>query len=846
MSQQDLADRTGISVRNIGRIETDRTSMLRSSTAQLLADAFDLQGPERDRFLDAAGGRITTGSTVPAQLPPDTPAFTGREAELARIAAAADASGPTVICAISGMPGVGKTALAVHGAHQLASRFPDGQLFLDLHAHTPGQEPAAPAGALAALLTADGVDSRQLPDTVDGRATLWRHRLAGRRVLLVIDNAADSDQVAPLLPGHGGCLVLVTSRKHLADLPGRVVTVALPVLTSRHAREMFRTIAPHAVSDPSSDVDELLSLTGGLPLAISLLARVYTRHRAWALADLLSETRARLLGIAAESATIAAAFDLSYRHLSAGHQRTFRLLGLHPGPHVDAHAASTLAGLPLAEAIEHLDALHGDNLLTEVSYRRYTMHDLIRQYARALADADPAETRRAAVDRLLDYYQLGGALAEAQLSLYPRAASTAPGTAGVEAPGITTATRALAWLRTERANLLAGLAVTGDPRRVVALSAGLASLLRLDGPWAEARATHHAAAEVAGRAGDRLGRANALVDLGDLLCRMGDHAHALPALREAVNLAREVGDRAALGRALNNLGIVLYVTADYADAAESLREALGLGRQLGDRLAVATTLANLGNVRRLTGDYQGAAEAQQQALSLYREMSNPQGEATALANLGNVLRLTGDYRGAAEAQQQAFRLYRELGNRQGQANALIYLGEVQQATGDLASAGEAFDRAMVMYHDMGDRIGLARALTCGAIVWRHSGDHDRAGQALHQALQVYRDLGDRGGEVETINEIGTLCRIRGDLAESRTRHRQAMELARDIGSEWDEAHALAGLGRVALAEGDLEHGTDLLRDALSLFRRLGTAEADEVSVELGALPTRDHGERQRP
>ena len=279
-------------------------------------------------------------------LPADTTAFTGRDPELDHIlgsvVGAATAGGVVAIHAIDGMPGVGKTALAVHAAHRLADRFPDGQLFVDLYAHTPGQTPTAPAAALAALLAADGVDARYLPDTLDGRAVLWRDRLADKKVLLVLDNAASSDQVAPLLPGHFGCLVLITSRRHLGDLPGRVEHVALDVLPPAEAREMFLTLAPRATSDPPTEVAELLALAGYLPLAITLLAKAYTKHRVWTLSDLLAETRTRLLSVTAENATIAAAFDLSYRYLSAAEQRTFQRLGLHPGTEIEAAATAAL------------------------------------------------------------------------------------------------------------------------------------------------------------------------------------------------------------------------------------------------------------------------------------------------------------------------------------------------------------------------------------------------------------------------------------------------------------------------------------------------------------------------
>ncbi|MGH3428058.1 MAG: hypothetical protein ACRDQZ_10905, partial [Mycobacteriales bacterium] len=245
------------------------------------------------------------------------------------------------IHALDGMPGVGKTALAVHMVH--------------------------------------------------------------KQVLLIMDNAASSGQVTPLLPGSAGCLVLVTSRRYLGDLPS-AVPMLLGVLPPEEAERMFLRLAPRAAAEPAS-VAELVGLCGYLPLAISLLASLFSKRRSWTMGHLISETKTTLLTVAAENRTVAAAFDLSYQDLPADRQRFFRRLGLHPGVDLDAYAAAALAGIPLEQASEHLDALHSDRLLAEPVYRRYRMHDLIRDYARTLAATDPADERDQALDRLLDYYQ---------------------------------------------------------------------------------------------------------------------------------------------------------------------------------------------------------------------------------------------------------------------------------------------------------------------------------------------------------------------------------------------------------------------------------------------------------
>jgi hypothetical protein len=317
-----------------------------------------------------------------AALPPDTAAFTGRIAELERIMAAAATGGRVVaIRAIDGMPGVGKTTLAVHAAYRLAGQFPGRPLFIDLHGHTPGRDPVAPGAALAHLLAAASADACALPADLAGRAAAWRDRMAGERALVVLDNAASSGQVAPLLPGAPGCLVLVTSRRHLAGLPGVIVPVLLEVLAPGQAREMFLRLAPRAGDSPVGEIAEVVRLAGFLPLAIALLAGVYGRHPSWTLADLATETRTSLLALAADNDAVAAAFAVSWQHLTPARQDFIRRLSLHPGTIVDPRGAAALGGLPPPQAARLLSALHADGLLTAVGYRRYGMHDLIRRYA---------------------------------------------------------------------------------------------------------------------------------------------------------------------------------------------------------------------------------------------------------------------------------------------------------------------------------------------------------------------------------------------------------------------------------------------------------------------------------
>jgi tetratricopeptide (TPR) repeat protein len=866
--------------------------------------AADLELEVFHALTEATGGTPAVHGTVPSarevrySLPPDTAAFTGRDEELGIITSAAGyaeatgvgsgaagggtagAGGVVAIHAIDGMPGVGKTALAVHVAHLLRARFPDRQLFIDLCAHTPGQDPVAPKAALGELLTAVGVDARYLPEDLAGRAALWRDRMAGQHALLVLDNAASSAQVAPLLPAGAGCLVLVTSRRHLGDLPGAVVPVQVEALPPDQAQAMFLRLAPSAATGPASAVPELVGLAGCLPLAISLLARVYARHPSWSLADLARETRASMLTMAAEQDSVAGAFEVSYRYLAPGHQQFFRRLGLHPGTTYDACSAAALGGIGLPEADGHLDALHGEGLLTEVGYRRYGMHDLIRRYALDRAATDPAANRDQALERLLDYYQHTAAITEAHLA---RQSRTTPAWAILAAlpdsvPDLPDRTRALSWARAERANLLACLdhaTRTGLHARVVALTAAMAALLRQDGPWADAMTRHASAVQAAQKLGDRPAEASARNELGDVQRLTGDYRSAREALEEALAICCDLGDRQGQANALSNLGVVRRLTGDGPGAAEAQEEVLGICRDLGDRLGQRNAFTELGAMRPLRGDYRGAADALAEALSICRDLGDRLGQGTALTYLAVVRRLTGDYRGAADALAEALNICRDLGDRLGQGNALNCLGVVRRMTGDYRGAADALEAALDIYRDLGDRLGQGNALNCLGVVRRMTGDYrgaadalvgaleicddlgDRQGaanalsnlgvvrrlkadyqgatEALEAALGSYRSLDDRGGEVEATNEMGTLHRVRGYLDRAQACHRKALDLAREIDSSWDEAHALAGLGRCALAVGDTTSAKASLRQAGEIFQRIGAAEAKDVAAELDAL-----------
>ena len=884
LTQEELAEAARLSPRSVSDLERGINRTARKDTARLLADALGLAGPARAEFEAAARGQVRAagGPTVIRALPRDVASFTGREAELGELAgAAAGAGGVVSVCAIGGMAGIGKTAFAVHAAHQLAPRFPDGQIFVPLYGHTPGHRPADPADALASLLLIIGLSAQQIPPGLEARMGLWRDRVAGRRFLLLLDDAVGSEQVRPLLPGTAGCLVVVTSRRHLSALED-ATAVSLDTLPPEDAAALFIRLAARTGLDPGDPaVGQITRLCGFLPLAVGLVARQLRHHPSWTPAELaagLAAARDRLLLLQAEDLSVAAAFDLSYADLTGDQRRLFRRLGLHPGPDTDAYAAAALDGTDPAAAGRGLAALYDQCLLTEPARGRYRFHDLIREHARALAARDDHRIDRdRATGRLLGYYQAAAAAADRQLTRYTRPAGhrSAPAPAvspdpahpaaaaePAAVPDLPDSTRALWWARAERANLLACLdqaTAAGQHARVAGLTAAMAALLRHDGPWADAITRHAAAAQAAQRLGDRLAQANALLDLGVVQHETGQYPDAAGSLQAARAIYRDLGDRLGQANVIRELGVIGERTGQYPDAADVLEEALSIYRDVGDALGQANALVWLGHMRSYLREYPAATGALETALGIFGDLGDRLGQAGALWRLGQVRLWTGDYRRAAELMEAGLGISRDLGDGLNQARALQRLAALHCKTGDYPSAAEELEVALGIARELGSRLDEGLALWGLGVVWQLTGDHRDAAEALETALAIHRDLGalhnqadtltslgtirrltgdDRGADqalqeaqalclrlgdrqchAEALNATGTLRRAQGDIRQARACHRQALRLARAIASPWNEADALAGLGRCAQALGCTTEAQDnLLTSPAGVFR----------------------------
>ena len=616
LTQEELAEAAGLSPRSVSDLERGIHATAHKDTAGLLADALSLAGPVRVLFVAAARGKAPAAEVLAARqaeasgafaaaatraLPRDTAAFTGRQAELAQLmgtlADVAACGGVVGIHAIDGMAGIGKTTFAVHAAHQLAPRFPDGQFFLPLHGHTPGQRSVNPADALASLLLTAGLAPQQIPPGVEARSARWRGQVAGKKILLLLDDAAGHEQVWPLLPGTAGSLVLVTSRRRLTALADATV-ISLDTLPPGEAATLLVRLADRpGLRAAYAPVDEITRLCGYLPLAIGMLASQLRHHPAWtadSLAADLSAARDRLALMHAENLSVAAAFGLSYADLAEGQQRLFRRLGLPPGPTFDAYAAAALDHTSLDEARRGLEGLYDQHLLTEPAPGRYQLHDLLREHARALAAAeDPGESDEA-IGRLLDYYLHTALAAGRHFATWAAAyRRPPPGDAPVHAPETSTLGQAAAWLETERPNLHAAAdyaASSGRAMHAMQIPAAMSDFLRRHGHWDQAAALHQTALTAARQAGDPADEADALNTLGALQRETGDYPAATTTLARALALYRDTGHQPGQADTLNELGFLRSLTGDYPAAAASHQQALALARSAGDRLAEAQAL----------------------------------------------------------------------------------------------------------------------------------------------------------------------------------------------------------------------------------------------------------------
>jgi DNA-binding SARP family transcriptional activator len=758
------------------------------------------------------------------QLPADTGAFTGRRDEIAQLIEFAGndeddrASGRVLIAAIDGMGGIGKSALAVHLAHRLADRYPDGQLFADLHAYTPGHRPREAHEILETFLRALGAAPDEIPADQDARSAMLRGRLAGTRTLILLDNARDEAQIRPLLPGDDGCLVLVTSRRRLKGID-EAMSLSLALLPDADAAALFRAVAGSGRVEPSSPaLVDVVELCARLPLALRIAAAILRHRPTWSVERLAARLRDRSDRVEALSdgeRDLSVIFDLSYKALPADARTLYRRLGVHPGLDLDVSAAAALAQSDPVDVVTLLEILVDHNLLDEPAPGRYRTHDLIRIHAHSRADADEsAELSAAAEHAVLDYYLGTARAADRYLArrTLPVETTVSP---PVHGPVFATREEAADWVRSEFANLAAcvDFAVEHDQAEfVVAMSAALHGYLYTHGPWSYALELHTRAVEAATSIGDAPGRAAALHCMGRVRRQTGDFQGAVTALHDASHLYNALGIVHGQAHTRDALGRIGWLTGEYPRALADFEQALPLYRSAGDPLGEAGALNGMGRVRRLTGDAPEAVRLHRQALALCRDAGDPISEATALTDLAGGLADVGDRNGALDALEESLSLYRATGHVLGEANALYEVGRIERRDGSDQDAEVCLEGALELYGLLGHVWGQAGVMVELARIRLSGGDASGALQASVRALTHSRQVGDRRGESSALNGTAAALVVSGEIDQARAAYEDALTIARAIGSPSDEAEALEGLAALAdsaVARAQVPRATDI-------------------------------------
>jgi tetratricopeptide (TPR) repeat protein/transcriptional regulator with XRE-family HTH domain len=711
LTLEDLADRSGLSVRAISDMERGRTARPRRSTVEVLSRALGLATP--DEFISERSEGANRGEplTVPRQLPAARQ-FVGRfkeQAALSAMLSRADRDdGAVPITTISGTAGVGKTALAVHWAHRAVKQFPDGQLYVNLRGFDPSGAPMAPAEVIRDFLDAFRVPPEQIPVSLTAQASLYRSLLAGKRILIIVDNARDAAQVRPLLPGSPACAVIVTSRSQLTSLVAAegAHPIALDLLTSAEAHQLLASrLGKEGMPAESEAIRDVIDLCARLPLALAVVAArvaVESARPLNALAAELRDARLRLDALDAgdESTSLRAVFSWSYLSLSSQAARMFRLIGEHPGPDISGPAAVSLAGAGRDQAHAALTELTRANLLVEHTPGRFTCHDLLRAYAveRAAAE-DSGLERRAAVHRVLDHYLHTTHAAYRKMSESGAGIALSTPQPGALSEDIADFERAMAWLEAERVSLLAAIthaAEAGFDTHAWQLPAALPAFLDRRGHWHDHAAIQRIALASTQRLGDREGQAYVLRYLGHAMTRLGEYQEATGHYQHALDLYTQLGDVDGQARIHLGLAALFEQQGRYGEALTHSLQSLELSEAAGNLARQASMLNNIGWCHAQLRDYASALECCRQAVALQQEKGDWQGEAFAWDTIGYSCHHLGRHSEAIASYEQALALFRKDSDPFTEAQIRVHLGDAHQAAGDPGSARTAWRQALTI------------------------------------------------------------------------------------------------------------------------------------------------------
>jgi DNA-binding SARP family transcriptional activator len=694
----------------------DPSQTLRDLETAILRQDRALEAPTLAVALPPASPAVP----VPAQLPPAVPAFAGRGAELASLGAILPASGQAdsaspavVISAVSGTAGVGKTALAVHWAHRIASRFPDGQLYVNLRGFDPGGAALDPAEALRGFLYAFGIPAERIPGTVPAQAALYRSLLARKRVLVVLDNARDAAQARPLLPGSPGCLAIVTSRDHLTPLVATEGAhhVALGLLTPAEAGDLLahRLGVSRVAAEPDA-VDDIIARCARLPLALAIAAARAATHPGLPLTALAAELQATTgvlgaLNAGDPAADVRAVFSWSCHALTDAAAGLFRLLGLHPGPDLTLAAAASLAGIPLNQARELVIELVRASLLSELTPGRYSCHDLLRVFAAELArSVDTEAARQAAMRRMLDHYLHSAHAAALLLGPLVDSVALSPPADGVVPESPARHDDAHAWFAAEQDVVLAAIdqaSAASFDTHTWQLAWTMDTFLKWRGRWPDQARVLRTAADAARRLHDPAALASILRALARACTKLGLWDEAYTCGEKALALFTEIGDPNLQAFTHLQLGSVDDRQGRPAQAIRHAREALGLYQRAGNHTGQAHALNSLGWGHTRLGDHEQALTFCLRALPWLQEAGDRDSEAGTWDSIGYAHHHLGHYQQAITSYQTALELARTIGDSYLEAEILNHLGDTLLLTAGRGAAHRVLREAIVIL----DRLG---------------------------------------------------------------------------------------------------------------------------------------------
>jgi tetratricopeptide (TPR) repeat protein len=621
-------------------------------------------------------------------------------------------AGAVVIAAISGMPGVGKTALAVYWARRAASRFPGGQLHANLRGFDAAGQPAEPGDIIRGFLEALQVPADQIPAGLDAQAALYRTLVASRRMIIVLDNARDAAQVRPLLPGSAACVVLVTSRRQLTGLAAAesAYLLMLDPLARSDARELLtsRLGADRSTSEPDA-VSSLVDSCARLPLALSIAAARAAARPGFplrVLARQLQDRQRRLTALDAgeAAASIRAVFSWSYDQLSAGAARMFRLLGVHPGPDVSILAAASMAAVPPEEASRLLSELTQSHLMTEHFPGRFEFHDLLRAYAAERAGTQDGEQSSAALRRVLDHYLHTTQAADQLINPARDAVVDDQPDPGVTPEQFQNEQVARAWLQAERQVLIAAVRHAAEahfPRHALQLASTMVTFLDRQGQLHDYVATQQIALAAAQQLADLTAQARAHADLGGAYGRLGQFANASRCLSQALSQYSGLQDIRGQARVHLAMSWLYNQHNRYSSGLVHCQDALRLFTTSGEELWQARALGQIGWCHVLLGQHDEAVSVCLQALSMHRKLSDELGEAAVLESIGDAHILQAEYQRAATCFQRSAELYERLGELYYQAEATTRLGDACAASGNLPDARRAWQAALAILEAQG-------------------------------------------------------------------------------------------------------------------------------------------------